>query len=95
MISQTTKKCGSTVATFTQLFGSYWGKSLKELSASDGTMSVRGFVSSEGISNKRKQFVYLNGRFAKKSSLEKGAYTDDVRSSWKGGVYPKSRFSIL
>ena len=94
-----TKRSGSTVAAFTQLFGSYWGKSLREVSASDGTMSVRGFVSSEGISNKRKQFVYLNGRFAKKSSLQKAvnevlkkksvmcksAPAAATKTAWEGG----------
>ena len=92
-----TKRSGSTVAAFTQLFGSHWGRSLKEVSGSDGTMAVRGFVSSEGLSNKRKQFVYLNGRFAKGSSLQKAVNevlkkksvmckpATAARTAWEGG----------
>ena len=34
-------------------------------------LSVEGFISSEGISNKRKQFLFLNGRLAKNSALDK------------------------
>ena len=70
-----TTKSGSTVAAFTQLFGSQWGRSLREVvgPGADGPslLSVEGFISSEGISNKRKQFLFLNGRFVKNSSLDK------------------------
>ena len=70
---------------------------MRELSASsDRTLSVQGFVSSEGISNKRKQFVYLNGRFAPKSSLQKAVNEvlkkksvmckpAPTRTAWDGG----------
>ena len=70
---------------------------MRELSSSDGATSLRGFVSSEGITNKRKQFVYLNGRFAGKSSLQKAVNeilkkksvmckpSPPAKTAWEGG----------
>ena len=70
---------------------------MKELSSSDGPTSLRGFVSSEGITNKRKQFVYLNGRFTGKSSLQKAVNeilkkksvmckpSPPAKTAWEGG----------
>ena len=70
---------------------------MRELSSSDGATSLRGFVSSEGITNKRKQFVYLNGRFTGKSSLQKAVNeilkkksvmckpSPPAKTAWEGG----------
>ena len=67
--------CGpasSQLETFRSLFGNHWSKrNVLPIDCRQKSFKMQGFIGTDGISNRRKQFVFVNNRLLKKSILQK------------------------